>query len=748
MSAADVLASTPDRRASAGRVSFLPGRARYLYAAVYAVCAVLTGVTIFLTAAAPAAKSVGPASSLLLSILAVDFAGALGLVAVGLWRVLRLFGPSTRDAGLRLHRRFVGLFALAAVAPAVIVALFFGLLVTRGVESWFSSRVRNAVDNSATIARAYVNEQRAFVAKRVAPIVSDLTRAQGYFVQSRMAFSRLLLEDMATYDFAAIYVIDGEGRVLARAEQPEAPPYAAPAPETIAGAQKEVQLAFDSLDMARAVFRLPGFPDAYVYLVRPLGEGVMGQLRSSEASVVAYREAERARGRIQLVFALSYAVTAILVLVGAVWLGIAAASSIAAPVARLVQAADRVAAGDLAARVLTGDEPPEIAVLSRAFDRMTADLAAQQAALRLAGEDAESRRRFIERVLADVSAGVVGLDGAGAISVVNSRAAALLGLGAAAVDGLSLAEAAPELAPVADRAQRSGVDAEAEIDVKRDGETRRLRVRASARSEAGQVLTFDDITRLLAAQRNAAWRDVARRIAHEIKNPLTPIQLSAERLRRKYRREITADLETFDRCTETIIRQVGDIGRMVDEFSAFARMPAPTFAREDAAELLREAVFAQRVAYPEVAVDMDDLAAAHVEADGRMLGQALANVLKNAGEAVAARMAAEPGLRGAITVRLDAEGPDVGFVIEDNGVGLPVKDRERLTEPYVTTREKGTGLGLAIVRRILEEHGGELLLGDAQTLPGARVVLRLPKRGPDGARQAGAQDDVALQAAE
>ncbi|CAN5361183.1 PAS domain-containing sensor histidine kinase [soil metagenome] len=597
MTSADALATGPSRSGPpTGRVSFLPGRGRFVFAGVYAVCALLTGVTIFLTAAAPAARSVGPASSLLLSILAVDFAGVLGLVGVGLWRVWRLFGPSQRDAGLRLHRRFVGLFALAAVAPAVIVALFFGLLVTRGVESWFSSRVRTTVDNSATIARAYVGEQQAFVRKRIPPIVGDLARAEPYFTSSRMAFSRLLLEEMVTYDFAAIYVIDHEGRVLARAEQAGAPPFAAPPPETIGGAGREVQLTLDSLDMARALFRLDGFADAYVYLVRPLGEGVMGQLRSSEASVVAYREAERARERIQLVFALSYVVTALLVLVGAVWLGIAAASSIAAPVARLVQAADRVAAGDLAARVLMGDEPAEIAVLSRAFDRMTADLAAQQTALRTASIDAESRRRFIETVLSDVSAGIVGLDREGSISVLNLRAAALLGLDLTASVGSPILEAAPELAPVADRAARSGVDAEAEIDVKRQGETRRLRVRASGGGEGGLVLTFDDITRLLTAQRNAAWRDVARRIAHEIKNPLTPIQLSAERLRRKYRSEITTDLETFDRCTDTIIRQVGEIGRMVDEFSSFARMPEPVFAEADAGELLREAVFAQRVA--------------------------------------------------------------------------------------------------------------------------------------------------------
>jgi two-component system nitrogen regulation sensor histidine kinase NtrY len=256
------------------------------------------------------------------------------------------------------------------------------------------------------------------------------------------------------------------------------------------------------------------------------------------------------------------------------------------------------------------------------------------------------------------------------------------------------------------------------------------------------VLTFDDITRLVAAQRNAAWKDVARRIAHEIKNPLTPIQLSAERIRRKYRKDIQGDLETFDRCTDTIIRQVGDIGRMVDEFSAFARMPAPKFAEADLAELLRQGLFAQRVADPATEIELGDLpAAAMVHCDARMIGQALTNVLKNAGEAVAARRATEPGLKGRIRASLAQDDHDLIIAIEDNGVGLPVKNRDRLTEPYVTTREKGTGLGLAIVKRIMEDHGGELQLLDASEPPGARAVLRLPRAN---AAAAPVQEGVAV----
>jgi two-component system nitrogen regulation sensor histidine kinase NtrY len=710
---------------SSGRRLALPlnrGPGYYAFSAGFVVAAGVTALAVFLTTAAPGSGSMAFASQAILPILGLNLILVLGLAAAVGWRALSLF--KNADAAVRLHRRFVGLFALAAVAPAIIVALFFGLLVTRGVEEWFSSRVRTVVENAATVARSYVDEQVGFVHSRILPMADDLNRAEPAFIQSRIAYANFLAEQVAARDFSAAYVIDKEGRVLARAESPAAPPYVAPPTATLRNAdQGEVVMrTFDSDDLIRAVFKLKAYPDAYLYVARPVDKGILSQLRRSEAAVVAYREAEANRSRIQAIFALSYFATALLVLVGAVWVGMAAASRISGPVARLVQAADRIASGDLSVRVEAKDDAEEIAVLSHAFNRMTDDLQEQQEALRAASLEAQARRRFIETVLADVSAGVIGLDPAGRITVVNQRALFLLSLTEAQAQGRLLSIAAPELAEVA----ANGPE-ESELDIIRDGDTRRLRIRVSRRTDAGVVLTFDDITRLVAAQRNAAWRDVARRIAHEIKNPLTPIQLSAERIRRKYRREITTDIETFDRCTDTIVRQVGDIGRMVDEFSAFARMPAPKFAEEDAAELIRQAVFAQRVAYPDIAVELEEpRGPVMMMCDGRMVAQALLNVLKNAGEAVAARVAASPATPGLIAVRMVADDAHVTFEIEDNGVGLPAKDRDRLTEPYVTTREKGTGLGLAIVKRILEEHGGELRLGDAPSLGGARATLLFP----------------------
>ncbi len=701
---------------------------RVLLGLGYGVASALTVLCVFLAAQAPGGGPIGPASRFILALLLVDLLLILALAAAVGLRVVQLFG-AREEAGARLHLRFVVLFGTAAVLPAIVVALFFGVLVTRGVESWFSDTVRRVVERSATVAKSYVNEQTRTTYGDILAMATDLNRAAPLFRQSPVSYGRILEGQAVNRYFPAAYVIDGEGRVLASAEAPSAPAFVAPPPATIRDANTDVVIRpFEQADLLRALYRLKDYDDAYVYVVRRVDPGILNHLRATEGSLQAYREADRNRRQIQAVFALSYIDTVLLVLVGAVWLGLAAAAAIAAPVARLVQAADRVAGGDLSVRVEAHEDPEEIAVLSHAFNRMTDDLQGQQAALRAAGLEAESRRQFIETVLSGVSAGVMGVDKSGRISAANQRAPILLGIEGDPT-GRRLAEAAPELNEVVSKAGRGS--AEAEIDVVRGHEARRLNVRASRAADGGLVLTFDDITRLVSAQRNAAWKDVARRIAHEIKNPLTPIQLSAERLRRKYRAEITGDLETFDRCTDTIIRQVGDIGRMVDEFSSFARMPQPRFAPVDVNELLRQAVFAQRVAEPETSIELEQPQwPLEITADARMVGQALTNVLKNAGEAVAARRHVEHDLKGHITARLVEDVEDVVIEIEDNGVGLPESHRERLTEPYVTTREKGTGLGLAIVKRILEDHGGELSLLDARNGRGALALLRFP-RGPN-----------------
>ena len=706
-------------------------RGRALFWVAYAVAAVVTGAGVWLVAAAPGVDSgqggaqAAASRAVLVILLANLILIAFLALVVGL-RVLDIARDRASDAGARLHLRFVTLFSLVAVVPAILIAVAFGVLVNRGVDQWFSNNVRAAVENGADIGRAYVMDVETDMQRDLATISNELGGDVREVFPNRIQFSNALTQIAGFFGYPAIYILNGEGEVLARGETAAAPPYLAPpasALRTAAGGEEAAVEATQNPDAIRILYPLPEYGDAYLYVVRPLAPGLIGQMNTSIQSIEAYREAEESRARIQAAFALSYVETALLVLVGAVWLGLSAANAIARPVARLVQAADRVAEGDLTARVDSAGDPEEIAVLGRAFNRMTGDLQAQQAALKTASEDAQARSLFIETVLSGVSAGVIGLDKKGRISAINDSALQLLAIDEKVL-GKALAKVAPELG---DLVARGEARVDEEIDVTRESETLRLRVRVEGGLGGEMVLTFDDITRLVTAQRNAAWKDVARRIAHEIKNPLTPIQLSAERLRRKYRSQVIDDVETFDRCTETIIRQVGDIGRMVDEFSSFARMPAPRFAPEDAAELLREAVFARRVADPEVAFSLiEPTPHAVMHCDGRMVAQALTNLLKNAGEAVLAARAHGREAAGGVTAALEIENGRATFIIEDDGVGLPEKDRDRLTEPYVTTREKGTGLGLAIVKRICEDHGGDLKLADAQGLGGARFCMVIP----------------------
>ena len=451
---------------------------------------------------------------------------------------------------------------------------------------------------------------------------------------------------------------------------------------------------------------------------RAVDPQVLEHQRGTHDAVSEYQRLNQNRSEIQLTFAALYVAVAMLILLAAVWLALWAANRIVTPIGRLAGAAERVSEGDLRVRVAVEGDDDEISSLSETFNHMTSQLEAQRKELIDANFQLDSRRRFTEAMLAGVSAGVVGLDGEGHITLINRTASRLLDVTPEDIEGCHYSESMPELAGLIRRAMiEPGARAAGEVDVRRDGALRHLNVQVS--SEAGDkthgfVVTFDDITDLVSAQRTAAWADVARRIAHEIKNPLTPIQLSAERLKRKYASEVSSDPDVFTQCTDTIIRQVGDIGRMVDEFSSFARMPAPVIRSEVAQELVRHAVFLQRVAQPQIAFEVtapgEPIA---FDCDGRLVSQALTNVLKNAAEAISGRMMDGDMTPGRIAVDLSVRSGRLVISIRDNGIGLPAEHRHRLTEPYVTTRAKGTGLGLAIVRKILEDHAGELLLEDS-----------------------------------
>ncbi len=680
----------------------------------------------------------GPA---VMTALALNLGLIIGLGGYIGVRVYELVRGRGRDAPApRLHLRLVGFLSVSALVPAVVVAAFLGLVFVRVLDAWFEERVRSTMESVASVARTYLATEGRVTRDDVSAMALDLSQDEvaDALTSSRITYANYVRQQAIFRGFAAAFVIDESGAVLARAtgDVGDTPTYVPPLPEELVRADNgEMPWTFDrDTGRLRLLYKLEGYDASYLSVIRALDPAIVAQLRSAEESLTAYREASERRGRLQAILGLLYLEIALLVLVGAAWLGLVAANRIVAPIGRLVRAADRVRDGDLNARVAVADSQDELAMLSRAFNEMTAQLTSQRSEVVAAKEDAEARQRFTEAVLAGASAGVMGLDATGRVTTANRSAMALLALPAEHdLVGQDITQAAPEFASVV-RSARETPDLviDSQIELERDGRVRNLDVRASAAREAGGgvVITFDDITRLVTAQRNAAWRDVARRIAHEIRNPLTPIQLSAERLRRKYAAE-ASEPEIFERCVDTIVRQVADIGRMVDEFSSYARMPTPRMERVDACECARGAVFAQRVASPEITVDSDTPAdPVWVTADERLLVQALANVLKNASESVSARLEADPGGKGPagrVAAHVRVEGDNAVIAISDNGLGWPATQRERLLEPYMTTREKGTGLGLAIVSRVMEDHHGRLELADRDDGgPGAVVRLVLP----------------------
>jgi len=625
-------------------------------------------------------------------------------------------------AGARLHARMVLLFSLAAVTPTIIVAVFTTLFLNYGIDTWFSARVSTAVNDSLLVAQAYLQEHQQRLGDEALAMASDLQR-QGPSLQFNRAQLTQLLSlhaELRQLDEAA--VIDGRREVLANANLSIVMAFSLDLADWAfnqARAGQVVILPSPTGDRVRALVQLDPVADTFLYVGRLVDPKVLAHVDKASSAAQIYQDLESRRSTMQITFAFVFAVVALLVLCAAIWLALVFSAQLARPLGLLADAAERVRSGDLSVRVEESAVDGEVGGLSRAFNRMTSQLESQRGELIEANAQLDARRRFTELVLAGVSAGVIGLDQAGRIELPNRSARELLGVDLDRCLGQRLADVVPEMASLIEAAMTTPRrSVEGQVDIERAGNRRTLLVRVGAeRGEADSerlVVTFDDVTELLRAQRKAAWADVARRIAHEIKNPLTPIQLAAERLKRKYLKQITDDPETFQVCTDTIVRQVGDIGRMVDEFSSFARMPAPVMQDEDVGELCRQALFLQQSAHPQIRYHVALPAGPEMlSCDATQVSRALTNLLQNAADAIESRLSEEPGGPvGEIWLCAARAERRLTIAIEDNGRGLPNSERHRLTEPYVTTRAKGTGLGLAIVKKIMEDHAGNLILDD------------------------------------
>ncbi len=717
---------TPPRSGFSRVADVLLGRVATL---LVASAALLLGIASFAVLAGRVKLSIHSGTAI--GMIVADSAALLWLTVVLAGRVTRVLLERRRGAaGARLHVRLMILFGGVAAVPAILVAIFAIVFFNFGIQTWFNQRVQTALDESNQVAQGYLQEHNNEIRLDALTMANDLSQNGTAFFGNPNEFVSYLVTQASVRGLTQAIIwnpdndeivaqaglftgmgadIPQDPRTLAQAQTGQVPVYSPP------GSTVE-----------QAVIKLDTNQPLMLMVEKPIDPGILAHVNKTQEAVAEYQRLSKNRAGLEVSFALIIAVLALIVLSALIAFGLVIANQIAKPIGHLMLAAERVRGGDLTARVpekATGDE---MAGLSRAFNRMTAQLAAQRGELLDVNNQLDERRRFTETVLAGVSAGVIGLDAKGRIELPNRAASELLRLDLVPQIGQNLAEIAPEfaahIAAVMANPERPAV---AQIEHGRAMAKRMLLVRIGAEMKSdvpdGFIVTFDDVTELLAAQRKAAWADVARRIAHEIKNPLTPIQLSAERLKRRFAKEITSDPEGFTQCADTIVRHVGDIGRMVDEFSTFARMPAPQMRPESLEVIAREAMVLQRVAHPAIKWEVIIDAPLTAVCDRRLIGQALTNLLQNATDAVGMREGASH-----VTLQLTSKHGMAQLTVTDDGIGLPDTDHERLMEPYVTHKPKGTGLGLAIVAKIMEDHGGRLELQPAPGGTGAEVSLHLP----------------------
>jgi len=658
-------------------------------------------------------------------LLVANLVPAMALMVLAARRIaMRRAAASPLGGRGLLHVRLVALFSVIASVPTLLVVIFASFLFQSGTSFWFSDRARSMLENAATIAQATYQQELDRVGKETETMAADLGRYLTEWPIDNPQFAENFARQVYYRNLSEAVILnvstDGTVHALALVN-----PYDRPLDKVVTRdvlarlGSGHSSVPLQSNDRIGAVTRLPVGTGTYVYAARVFDPEMTTQIRRAKAVVADYSALLHRSRTLQFRFNAALFLISLLIVALAIWAALAIADRLVRPVGQLVDAARRVAGGDLSVRVPYSRTRDEVGTLGNAFNRMTRRLEEQTSALVTANSQLESRRAFIEAVLSGVSAGVISVDHERHVRLLNSSAEALLKTTSRRAVGQPLADLAPELDKQLDSEEREDI-----IQFTSGGEPRTLAVKR-VKVEGGHVVTFDDITQQITDQRRAAWSDVARRIAHEIKNPLTPIQLAAERLQRRYGKEIQSDAGTFEQLTATIIRQVGDLRRMVDEFSSFARMPKPVFREEKIAEIARQALFLHEVAHPEIAFRLDAPDQSPIlVCDRRQLGQALTNLVKNGVEAIQQKR--ESGsMAGAdsVVVAIAETKGSLTIEVSDTGVGLPA-ERGRLTEPYVTTRAKGTGLGLAIVKKIVEEHFGSIEFHD-ESGGGTRVRIVL-----------------------
>ena len=694
---------------------------------------VLTGLT-----------AITPTHSVVVSVLLVNLTLVVCMTLVVGWQLWLLWIARRQQiAGARLHVRIVALFSLIAVLPAIILAVFATASLNRALDNLFSKGTERIISSSLDVAKAYVQEHGQVIRSDIVAMANDINGDIGELPARKTEFEGQLFAQATLRNLPFADVVDGNGVVIAAAPMPGPLPYLKPAADLLkeAGNGEVVIVPPGKSNQVGALKKLDGAADRYLYVARAVNPTVMEHLTRTAQRALEYRQLVLRRTGTQLAFGFMHVAVSLTLLLASIWMGIWLANNLVAPIRRLIGAASEISRGNLDARLPVKPEEGDLSLLSTTFNTMASELGKQRSDLVNTNNQLNERRRFIEAVLSGVTAGVIGLDAEGKINLVNPSALKLLHRAESDLVGQRLDQALQPFAEILEgsMAEPRRERGQVQVDLSVKGLDRSFALKVTREHagnlDYGYVITFDDITELVVAQRSSAWSDVARRIAHEIKNPLTPIQLSAERLKRKYGKVITEDREVFDLCTDTIIRQVGDLGRMVDEFSSFARMPKPVMEPLDVRDIVKEVAFLFQNGHPDIEIKTELPEKPVLMAlDRRLVTQAVTNLVKNAAEAIAAvKELPEPpaGYKGRIDIAIEDSADVVKFSFLDNGCGLPKKDRHRLVEPYMTTRAKGTGIGLAVVNKVAEQHNGNLVLEDAPVTDwrptGAAIHMILPR---------------------
>jgi two-component system nitrogen regulation sensor histidine kinase NtrY len=664
---------------------------------------------------------ISPTSNVVIGLGVINGLFVLGLMYLIGREVSRLLkARRVGRAAARLHIRIVVLFSIVAITPAVLVAIFASITLNAGLDRWFSIRTQSIVESSSNVAQAYMMENASYVQGQTLSMANDLERNRALFYLDRTGFVDLLTRQAKGRGLLGAFLVREDGDAIVQANIETEKPLPAIPQDALekAAAGQPTLIPPGITNLVGAIIKLDSIGGTFLYTVRAVDPKVMVAMRLMDENRDEYKAMEAGRASLQVAFAILYLGFALIVLLAAIWTAIAVADRIVRPIRLLIGAADSVATGNMNVLVPVRAVDGDVGRLSRTFNKMISEIRTQQREILEAKDDIDARRRFIEAVLSGVTAAVIGVDEDRQITIANPSAEDFLAMPSDKLMGVKLGDAAPEIDQVVTEAAAwSRGEFHKQINIMRRGKERALNVKVTREAARdAYVITLDDITDLVIAQRSTAWSDVARRIAHEIKNPLTPIQLSAERIKRRFGKQIAdEDRQVFDQCTDTIVRQVGDIGRMVDEFSAFARMPKPTKEKSDLRDILKDAAFLREIGASHVKISTElGEDAQNGLFDARMLGQAFGNLIKNAVEAIDA-IDVDGGERreGRVLVRSQFDTDHFVVDVIDNGRGLPAENRHRILEPYMTMRDKGTGLGLAIVKKIIEEHGGQIELHDA-----------------------------------